>query len=171
MIRQSRIMVLIAALMFVVAPVAASEGDGSAERDVQTVQKELDDEHAALSTTDCHVACRALASIHRAAERICELDPGPRCQAARAKEADARRRVREACPDCEVASPPEQPHDERAASLPQNAPPSERSGGCRSCAITDDQTSPDVAFLALAILGGVRVFKKRRVLDRSSISS
>ncbi|MCC6217450.1 MAG: hypothetical protein IT376_21515 [Polyangiaceae bacterium] len=49
----------------------------------------------------CELACRALGSLERSADRICQLDGGgPRCRAARDRVADARARVRAACGAC-----------------------------------------------------------------------
>lgn len=56
---------------------------------------------AAPGRDRCEHACRALESLERSADRICELDgDGPRCRAARDRVADARARVRTACGAC-----------------------------------------------------------------------
>jgi hypothetical protein len=49
----------------------------------------------------CETACDALSAMRKAADRICELAPGERCDAARARVADAEKRVTEACSECE----------------------------------------------------------------------
>jgi hypothetical protein len=57
---------------------------------------------APLGTDRCDVVCRALASIRRSADRLCELstdDPG-RCKDARARVTKAEDRARGACPTC-----------------------------------------------------------------------
>lgn len=60
-----------------------------------------------LAGNDCAQLCKALSSMSRAAERLCELakdggDEGQRrCTDARAKLEVARARVREKCPACE----------------------------------------------------------------------
>jgi hypothetical protein len=126
---------------------------------IDDLEKSLAQEHAQLSTSDCSAACRALASIRRAADRICALEPGPRCTAAHSKADDATRRVRDACPECAIASvapetptkkpasvpvvpaePPatapvvRQPTNDEAVRTAGAAPPSEsRRGGCASC--------------------------------------
>ncbi len=61
------------------------------------------------SAGSCSIACRALASMRRSADRLCELAPSaspdaPRCDDARERVGKAERRVRERCPGC-VASP------------------------------------------------------------------
>ena len=85
-----------------------------AEESVDTLQKQLQDEVAALSTQDCVIACKALASIRRAADRICALESGPRCVDARAKAEDAQQRVQAACPDCHLAAAKPKDEEQRA---------------------------------------------------------
>lgn len=62
------------------------------------------DRAVALSTGDCATACRALASLERAAKRVCEgatqLGEGGHCGEATRRLRDARGRVRAACPRC-----------------------------------------------------------------------
>ena len=84
-----------------------------ADDDVESLIKQLNDEHAALSTQDCVTACKALGSIRRASDRICALEPGPRCADARAKADDAQRRVQAACPDCQIAATPPKDDDDK----------------------------------------------------------
>lgn len=52
----------------------------------------------------CARACRALASMQRAADRLCELtgEEDGRCKSVRARVASAREVVRATCPDCEA---------------------------------------------------------------------
>ena len=156
----------------------AGAQDASSKDDLATLEKNLATEHAALSTADCATACKALASIRRAAERICALDPDERCTAARAKADDATRRVRDACPDCALASAPipAPKREERAmgkggaspvspAESPaqvQSAPASEapRRGGCASC--TTSGTAPgDLGVAALAIAALAFALRRR----------
>lgn len=53
---------------------------------------------------DCGKACKALGSMERSMDRICELtgpeDPEKRCQNAKEKAKAARERVEKHCPDC-----------------------------------------------------------------------
>lgn len=53
------------------------------------------------SADSCESACDALSAMRKAADRICELAPGERCDTARARVADAEKRVTEACSECE----------------------------------------------------------------------
>ena len=157
------------------APAAAQVDAG--REDIQTLEKNLAAESAALSTSDCTNACRALASIRRAADRICALDPDDRCAAARAKARDATNRVREACPDCALASVPVPvpKQEDRAMSkggrhapvaegvpTAQAAPPAEsRKGGCASCT-TSGATTGDVGTAALAALALAYTLRRRK---------
>lgn len=157
-------------IMLVSVPALA---DAGAADDVRTLEQQLTDEHSALSTADCSAACRALSSIRRAAERICALEPGPRCDAAREKAADATRRVREACPDCVLPSAPEPtPSPERAMTVDQEAPAmpaSEARGGCRSCAATEGSPAADLGVIALATLAIARLVRGRSKKDRRRV--
>ena len=148
------------------------------KEDLTTLEKNLAAEHAALSTSDCATACKALASIRRAAEKICALDPDERCTAARAKAQDATKRVRDACPDCAIASaplpapkregramgkggmrPPPEPSVDIAQAAP--APPAEsRRGGCASCS-TSGTSGSDLSTVALAVAALAFVLRRR----------
>lgn len=183
MIRRSSLAVFVAGTTLALSANAWARAEGtptgpaSSSDEITTLETNLANEHAALSTTDCATACRALASIRRAADRICALDPDARCTAARAKADDATQRVRETCPECAVASSSPQPSPpvarparkggaaEPGADSPvetvANAPPSEsRRGGCAGC--TTSSSSPTdlralgVALSALALLVGRR---------------
>jgi hypothetical protein len=172
-----------------IAVVAALGFEGSAraqsaKEDLTTLEKSLTEQHDALSTSDCATACRALASIRRAADKICALEPGDRCTAGRAKADDATRRVREACPECAIASaPPEAPRREdramtkgggspkaseatgpgaEAAPVAQSAPPSEsKRGGCAGCTTTRGGPG-DLAGGVLAVAALALVVARRR---------
>lgn len=144
-----------------------------AGEDVETLVKQLHDEHAALSTQDCVTACKAAASIRRAADKICTLEPGPRCADARAKADDAQRRVQAACPDCQLAAAP--PKDEERKAMgkggggtapPADMPAPEKNaparGGCAGCSTPGERPTGD---FGVAILGAWAI---SRVLRRSS---
>jgi hypothetical protein len=143
--------------------------------EVTTLERNLASETATLSTSDCTTACRALASIRRAADKICELEPGDRCTAGRAKADEATRRVREACPECAIATAPTTPkpspeREERAmtktaadsAPTAASAPPSEsKRGGCAGCATTPVGPG-DLTTAALAICALGFTLRRRR---------
>ncbi|MBX3207005.1 MAG: hypothetical protein KF764_18305 [Labilithrix sp.] len=169
---RARSVAIVAALSVALAS-SAARADGGDANDVGALEKRLDEEHAALSTgatlssAECNEACRALGSIRRAAEKICALEPGPRCDSARAKAADATRRVREACPDCTIAEVPGQPAPapERAVTADTAVAheASDARGGCRSCAtVGAPGAGLDVGALVLAVLAAIRLAGPRR---------
>ncbi len=162
--------VLLAVVAFCTFTASVAHAD-----EIADLEKSLAQEHAALSTSDCSAACRALASIRRAADKICALEPGPRCSAAHAKSDDATRRVRDACPECAVASvvpdrkpdspatapvtpapaPPQVGQERESVHTTASAPaPESRRGGCASChasgASLGEATTGVLAVLALA---------------------
>jgi MYXO-CTERM domain-containing protein len=150
----------------------ASSSAARGAEDVRALEKQLADELVALSTSDCTLACRALASIHRAAERICALEPGPRCDAARAKAADAERRVHEACPACAIeqgapagpATKAEEAAPAAESEVVTSARPAPR-GGCRSCTTAPAPNPGGIAWLVLVAIGTLgfrRAAKNRR---------
>lgn len=71
-----------------------------ATREIDAAQRELD-----VAAGDCRGACRALASMDRAAGRLCRLapdEPEPsRCSEAKQRVYSARDRVRATCGHCE----------------------------------------------------------------------
>lgn len=163
-VRRSRAPGVVAALRVLLGSGSALADAGTTD-DVRALEQQLDDEHAALSTADCNAACRALTSIRRAADKICALDPGPRCDSAREKANDATRRVRDACPDCAIAAAPLLPERAAAPSAETESalPTSEPHGGCRSCATVDGSGSGvDAGALLVAALAAARLVGPRR---------
>lgn len=144
--------------------------------EITDLEKSMAQEHSALSTSDCSAACRALASIRRAADKICALEPGERCAAGRAKADEATRRVRDACPECAIATAPPKPapdgeeramsktgaHPTDSAPMPASAPQSEsKRGGCAGCATTPSAPG-DLATVALAVSALAFGLRRRR---------
>jgi hypothetical protein len=108
----------------------------------------------ALDTGDCVLACKALASIRRAADRLCAIEPGPRCSVAQAKAEDATNRVRAACPACAqigVLNPSIQPAVEPKAAAPDHQAESadKKSGGCAGCSTTASEGANGDALVLL----------------------
>jgi hypothetical protein len=74
---------------------------------LEEAQSALDSAATELSTAgqSCAQACKALASMKRSSDRICELngpsDPGARCQKARDRVETARETMRKRCGSCE----------------------------------------------------------------------
>jgi hypothetical protein len=80
----------------------ASQSTAPPVPEVAGARGELDRAERQLSATqgDCASACRALASMERAAEHICALDSGSECGRARERVDSARERVRATCGTC-----------------------------------------------------------------------
>jgi MYXO-CTERM domain-containing protein len=145
--------------------------------DIDTLDRAIDDALAQLATSDCGVICSALASMNRAAERICQLAPGPRCDAARAKVAAAQERTRQTCPDCSLYGGREQKNEveheaddladaEAAPPAPAAAagPPAEdaSSGGCAACTLGGRQNERGAGLLFLLGIGLAAGRRRRR---------
>lgn len=154
---------------------------------VAALEAQIDRDLKALSTEGCAVACRALASMQRSVERLCALEGGPRCNAARAKMRDAESRVRTACPECGMAanapplkpsepSPPSEPpveEKERPAQKAGRAEPgadgekpdtvsaAPKRGGCAGCTV-DDGAGSALGAGALAAAIAIAVLRRKR---------
>ena len=59
-----------------------------------------DEQRIAAARSDCEEACRALASMERAADHLCALDSGAECTRVRERVEAARERVRTSCGEC-----------------------------------------------------------------------
>jgi hypothetical protein len=161
-------------LLCVTVVVALTMSKAARADDVRTLEKQLADEVSSLSTSDCNLACRALASIRRAADRICALEPGPRCDAARAKVAEAVRRVQESCPSCaavdiplaEEASAREEKESRAETPTQLTAGQTVRRGGCRACMTAPAPNRTDFAWLAFAGWGAFCLRRRGPKKDR-----
>jgi MYXO-CTERM domain-containing protein len=166
----------LALAVLVAAPRQASAqqlpaADPAVEQQVSTLEAEIAREDEALTTDNCGTACTALASMRRATQRLCALDPGPRCAAARARVDAASRRVLGACPECTAdrdeaprqvggeAAPP-------AASRAPQAAPEPGSGGCAGCTVGGGGHAGALALAAAAALAALH--RRRRRATRSS---
>ncbi|MFO0757142.1 MAG: MYXO-CTERM sorting domain-containing protein [Byssovorax sp.] len=139
------------------SPAGTADANGAATAEIAGLEAQLDQDAQRVSTEGCAVACQALGSMRRAADRLCELDRGARCAGARSKVRDAEDRVRASCPECaipggtlspiargEPAPPPPEPG--RAAEEVKTR------GGCAGCAITEgDGGAPALALTALGL--------------------
>jgi MYXO-CTERM domain-containing protein len=120
---------LVPSFLIVLALSGGAAADTGASAEVAALEQAIAQASVALASPSCAVACGALGSMGRAASRICAIEPGPRCEAARDKVRDATRRVREACPECQAPSieaPPPAPADHREQRdqvTPSPAPP------------------------------------------------
>ena len=115
------------------------------------------------STQDCATACKALESLARAAQHICDVSPGE-CDAAKTRLKSASVRVHAACPSCEVragtagaGAPTSDSHVEVVAQA------SPEHGGCAGCAMSATHTDLGATAFALALLAGIG--RRRRRLD------
>lgn len=119
--------------LFLAAPAYAADAGDEAD----DLARQIAQQGEALSTDDCTAACSALASMRRAADRLCALDPGARCRDARRIVDVASRKVRAACPQCAIAMQPGPEEGAMPVAKTASAPPepqAERaSGGCASC--------------------------------------
>jgi hypothetical protein len=97
---------VIAALLFAGSNARAEEGELA-----DALAEFADAEKSLATSAPCETMCKALQSMIRAADRICELahdgtaTDQKRCTDARAKVADATARVRASCPNCEPSPP------------------------------------------------------------------
>ncbi len=117
------------------------------------------------STQDCATACKALESLSRAAQHICEVAPDE-CESAKAKLKSASDRVHAACPSCEVragtmagAAGPADAHTEQQVVTVQSAP---AHGGCAGCAMSSRNDAGAGASLSLLLLAGIGWRRRRR---------
>jgi MYXO-CTERM domain-containing protein len=156
----------------------ATTPDGG-EDEATTLARSIADQAKTLSTDDCVAACKALLSMRRAAERLCNLDPGQRCTDARATLDDASKRVRAACPGCAVATmEPPRPAPPLPATPDQggagksapreeatlaSAPPSEHErGGCAGCTTSGAGDAAGDALAAALAMGFLARSRRRR---------
>lgn len=132
-----------------------ARAQGTVKKDAKAVtqaQQEFDGALRALEVggeTDCATLCRALSSLARATERLCNLTRGEpdsterRCTDARTRLKEATQRVRAACPECALAGqappnvwvtpdePPAKPAHEEGAP-PSPPPPAPDAGSVRA---------------------------------------
>jgi len=157
-----------------VAPLPAFAAD-----DVESLAKQLQQDYSELSTQDCAIACKAYASIRRAADKICDLEAGPRCIEAKTKADDAQRRVQAACPDCQLAAKQGKEDDRRASEYTESKPATKagadsesapRKGGCASCNTPGERPTGDLGIAVIGALVLARVLR-RRSFDRPNSPS
>jgi hypothetical protein len=86
---------------------AVPKDDKSGERAPATGDEARPEANAGLAANRCTTACRALESMQRSAERLCELTGGDdgRCDDANTRVTRAARVVADACPTCHAAAP------------------------------------------------------------------
>jgi uncharacterized protein (TIGR03382 family) len=156
---------------------AGAVGTTGGAAEVKSLEATIARDEETLATRDCVEACRALGSMRRAADKLCQIEPGPKCTDARARVKAAVDRVRKACPECAAATtevdgpappPPQQPTIPRPAPGAEQAPvtasmPAEsapRRGGCAGCAV--EERGGAGAAAPLAALGLALLLRRRR---------
>lgn len=186
----ARVLFLASVLIALVVPRSAAAQDAGALDPVAAIEAEIDRAAARLSGEGCPVACQALGSMQRAADRLCALDPGPRCASVRGRVKEAARRVHEECPACRVADEertPVQASDDQkkdrdkadaAGAKQMNSPPpvapappepapqalevvASKGGSCAGCAIPADDGGA-LGAGALAFLGLIVLRRRSR---------
>ncbi len=150
---------LFVSFLVLVAPSRAGAAEPADEAD--ELVRSIDREAQALTTDDCISACKALASMRRATERLCAIDPGTRCTDARTKLGTATAKVRSACPACAIETQRPTPDVETRESVgTASEPPRERArGGCAGCSTTG-ATSDVAPWMALGALAAL--FRRRK---------
>jgi MYXO-CTERM domain-containing protein len=162
-------------LLVLFAPALAWAGPSNPQ--LSEAEANVNDAISATASSDCAMACRALQSAQRAADRVCALDPGAPCTSARQKVADATARVHAACPGCAAANdvpstpplpgtttsvnpqapqskPPE--HETRTTSAPPSPADAKgeevqsKKGGCAGCS-TSNQGAGGAGLFALVL--------------------
>lgn len=150
------------------AQITGTAGDAGGEADALLAQ--LDRDYAQALASDCALACRALESMQRSADRLCQLEPGDRCSHAKEKVDSATARVKATCPSCTEAlhlKAGEEGTGSTAPREPSPAPPTETVAQAesvstkRGCGCTAT-SSPADAVEPLALAGLVLVALRRR---------
>jgi MYXO-CTERM domain-containing protein len=150
-------------LAFLLVPARALAQPEASE--VQALRVEMEHDAVEADAQDCAVACRALASMRRAADRICALDPGDACRTAQARVNKSAERVRAACPECVSALDA----GERAQAPPPQVAPAvasesapRKGGGCAGCAVSGHGDTPEAAFAAVALALAATIRRRKR---------
>jgi MYXO-CTERM domain-containing protein len=168
-----RLRIVLAVLLVSASAVADPPKAGRADSDAQTegerAWSDFNTQENALestSTQDCATACKALESLARAAQHLCDVAP-EHCDEAKAKLRTASDRVHAACPQCEVraevAPRPVTFSGQEVKTVQVEAAPT-KGGGCAGCAVAKHETGGGALAFALgALLAGVR--RRRRRLD------
>jgi len=119
---------------------------------------EIDRDYAVAQGGDCATACKALDSMRRAADRLCQLDPGDRCAKARQKVADATARVNASCPSCAQPTSNAGPSESKEAEAVAQESAPRKGGGCAGCT-----SAPGGDGLGIALgIGGLVLLGARR---------
>ncbi len=162
-----RAMRLTVALAILLAPSLAAAQTTTPTESQKTWSEVQQQAAEAENTQDCAIACRALESLARATQHLCDLGP-EHCDEARAKLREATERVRAACPECAAGrgAQTEAPHVVNAPPAPAGGgteavqAESTRGGGCAGC--NTASSARDLVVPGLAALGFLVARRKRR---------
>lgn len=151
---------IVLAIVFVSASAAAQTEGEKAWSDFNAQDGALE----SASTQDCATACKALESLARAAQHLCDVAP-EHCDEAKAKLRTATDRVHAACPQCEVrAEVAPRANDFSGQTVVAESATTKR-GGCAGCAVaTRESGGGAIAFALGALLTGIRR-RRRRLRD------
>ncbi|MGH7295238.1 MAG: MYXO-CTERM sorting domain-containing protein [Polyangiaceae bacterium] len=157
----------LAVVLLSLAPSLAMAQPVDAGGEPGALQAEVEADYAQAMASDCALACKALGSMRRATQRLCELDPGDRCTGAKQKLGAATAHVHAACPECAEALGGEPMGGTSAAPAPpemeavaQESVASKR-GGCAGCAISETGTGAAMP-VGLALFAGWVARRRRR---------
>jgi MYXO-CTERM domain-containing protein len=173
--------ILVAILVFLLSAASPAFADApDTATEATTLARDIDQKLALTTHADCADACRALASMRRSTDRLCAIEPGDRCDQARAKLHDAIERVRVSCPACETASPspapspitaappstgsgaaPSASDDARVASAQTTSVQTTKRGGCAGCTAASG-TTPHGALALAGVAIALAITARRR---------
>ena len=165
---------------------AAAQGGGapafsSPAEEIASLEDALSRKATQLSA-DCGSACSTLASMGRVVARICTLDPGAHCAAARARLEEATGRVRGTCGACAIPAQDDHGGEKQREVMKEEAPPqpvqpvqpavspgepqlayaAPPRGGCAGCSVPGGDEGGPGAALAVAGLSLLLARRPRR---------
>jgi MYXO-CTERM domain-containing protein len=167
------------ACLWLLPSVAHAQMTGAAAvdagNDVDALMAQLDRDYAQALASDCALACKALESMRRSADRLCQLEPGDRCARAKQKVDSASARVKATCPTCAEQLGEKAPAGGAGGAAGATPPPREapapptetlyaeavQASPRRGCGCTT-AASPADAFEAMAFGGLVLAVLRRR---------
>jgi MYXO-CTERM domain-containing protein len=155
------------------APATALAQPAPPASEALVLQGDIERYAAEADGSDCATACRALDSMRRATDRICEIEPGDGCARAEATLRRTAARVRAACPECGAARDNKAPAGTVAVApnAPAAPPPAaeyaaveRKQGGCSGCTTSGRNDAPPFFFILLAA-AAAWVARRRRPED------
>jgi MYXO-CTERM domain-containing protein len=154
-----------------IAPASALAQPAPPASEALVLQGDIERYAADTEGSDCTTACRALDSMRRATDRICEIEPGDGCARAEATLRRTAARVRAACPECAATRDNKAPAGTVAVTPNAPAPPppaaeyaavERKQGGCSGCTTSGQSDAPPF-FVVLAAVAGWAIRRRRRM--------